>query len=177
MLPRIRIRVPASITAAKLRTRAPGLRRAALIVGYPATQALDLLALAFVIQPALARAQCRAGLVALFWLDAGARDQLLQTLQCRATIALLGAVIARLDQQRAVGIQPAAGQRAQPRLHRRAQRIGAGQVKAQLGGGRDLVDVLATRSRAAHELELQILFGDGGDMLQGGSPRRSGGSP
>ena len=58
--------MPASITAAKLLTRSPGLRRAALIVGYPATQALDLLAFAFVIQAPLARAQGRIGLQTLY---------------------------------------------------------------------------------------------------------------
>src|ERR1700733_4289869 len=165
MLPRIRILVPAPITAGKLWTRTDGMRRTRSIVGDAATQALDLLAFAFVIQAPLARAQGRSRRVALFRHHTGACDQLLQARQGFTPVALLGAVIARDDQQRTVGVDAVACHGPQPRLDRGAERLRAGQVKAQLGGGCDLVDVLAARSRAADELELQILFGDARNVL------------
>src|SRR5580658_11239760 len=99
MLPRIRILVPAPITAGKLCTRAHATRAARLIVGDTAAQALDLLALAFVIQAPLARAQGGARGVALFRYHRGARDQFLEARQCLAPVAFLGAVIAGDDQQ------------------------------------------------------------------------------
>src|ERR1700683_173543 len=174
MLPRIRILVPAPITAGKLWTRADGMRRTRSIVGDAATQALDLLAFAIVIQAPLARTQGRARRVALFRHHTGACDQLLQARQGFTPVALLGAVIAGDDQPGAVGVQAAACHGPHPRLDRGAKRACAGQVKAQLGGGCDLVDVLAARSRAADELELQILFRDVRDVLHGGgSPWRT----
>src|ERR1700722_11248757 len=148
MLPRIRILVSAPTTAGKLWTRADGMRGTRLIVGDAATQALDLLALSFVIQAPLARAQGWACRVAFFRNHAGACDQLLEPRQRLAPIALLGAVIAGNDQQRAVGVQAAAGHGPQPRLDRRCKCHRAGQVETQLGRSRDLVDVLAARSRA-----------------------------
>src|ERR1700722_4874255 len=110
MLPRIRILVSARTTAGKLWTRADGMRRTRSIVGDAATQALDLLALSFVLPAPLARAQGGARRMAFFRNPTGARDQLLEPRQRLAPVALLGAVIAGDDQQRAIGVQAAAGQ-------------------------------------------------------------------
>ena len=47
------------------------------------------------------------------------------------------------------------------------------QREAKLHCGRHLVDVLAARSRAAYELKLQVLLGDGADVFHGREPAQA----
>src|SRR5471032_2732175 len=77
-----------------------------------------------------------------------------------ATVALLGAVIARDDENFSIADQAVAGQRAQARLGAFIERRATGQVEAQLRRGGHLVDVLAAGTGAAHETDADIAVRD-----------------
>src|ERR1700720_3210228 len=91
---------------------------------------------------------------------AGALDQLDEAVERILSVALLGAVTLRHDDQNAVAGEPAARQPFQPHAHVGGQRGRAAHVEAQLHGARELVDVLAARPGSAHEALLQLAFLD-----------------
>src|ERR1700686_4696378 len=74
---------------------------------------------------------------------ARALDQLDEAVERILSVALLGAVTLRHDDQNAVAGEPGARHPFQPLAHVRGERGRPAHVEAQLHGGRELVDVLA----------------------------------
>src|SRR5260221_1011386 len=128
-------------------------------------QPLVALLVQFILNAPFPGSPGRAGGAARLRHDQGARDQVLQPAQCLAAIALLGAVVAGHDQDLTRIDQAVAGQGAQPLLGALIEDACPRQVKAQLRGGRHLVDVLAARAGAAHEAQGKVALGD----LHGGA--------
>ena len=77
-------------------------------------------------------------------------DQFHQALTRGFAVAGLGAVLAAVDHQHAVGQRLAPGERLETQLHVWRQRRVV-DVEAELDRGRHLVDVLATGTRGPHE--------------------------
>src|SRR2546430_17490566 len=74
----------------------------------------------------------------------------------RSAVVLLGAVIARDDEDRALGGEPPPAQGPEARLDGLRERRAAREIKAQLHRGGDLVDVLAAPAAPPHERQRQL---------------------
>src|SRR5712672_976337 len=138
-----------------------------LVVTDGGSQPLVALLVQFSLNAPLPGSPGRAGGAAGLRHDQGARDQVLEPAQGLAPVALLGAVIARRDQDLARVDQAMAGERAQAELGALVEKAACSQVEAQLRGGRHLVDVLAPRAGAAHETQGILAVGN----MHGGAQR------
>ena len=90
---------------------------------------------------------------------ARAPEELDQPRQRILPVARLGAMALRIDDEHALARQAAAGEPLEPPPDLVGQ-VRAGDVEAQLDRGRDLVDVLAARSRGAQEALLDAALVD-----------------
>src|SRR6266700_3137597 len=130
-----------------------------LILCRPAAQPLEAGAAFLRLQPALARRGGWARLAAHAGSDAGAADELDQARERVLPVARLGAVTLRIDDEHALAREPPAGEPLEP-LSNLLRQIRSRDVEAQLDRGRDLVDVLAARSRGAQEALLDAALVD-----------------
>src|SRR6266436_9783395 len=102
-----------------------------------------------VLEAALARRARGYGGLARFRGRERAADEVAEALLRLAAVALLGAVVARDDEDRALGGEPPPAQGPEARLDSVREHLAAREIKAQLHRGCDLVDVLATRAASA----------------------------
>src|SRR5467141_1581118 len=109
-------------------------------------QALGALQPRLVLEAALARRARGFGGLARFRGRERAADEVAEALLRLAAVALLGALVARDDEDRALGGEPPPAQCPEARLDGVRERHAAREIKAQLRRGCDLVDVLATRA-------------------------------
>src|SRR6185437_1031840 len=108
---------------------------------FPA-QPLGGAAVRLAVEASLARGARRLGRPARLRRNERTADEIRQSLQGFAPILLLGAVISRNDEDRAIIGEPAPRQHAQPALHLLRKRGAAAKVETQLHGRGHLVHVL-----------------------------------
>src|SRR6266513_5989890 len=87
-------------------------------------------------------------------------DEVAEPLLRLAAVVLLGAVVARDDEDHALGGEAPPAQGPEARLDRVREHRAVREIKAQLHRGRHLVDVLAARAARAHERQRQVAVGD-----------------
>src|ERR1700674_292448 len=109
-----------------------------------------------VLEPALARRARGFGGLARFGDSERAPDEVGEALLGLAAVVLLGAVVARDDEDRAVRVESPPAQSLEARLDAVREHRAALEIEAQLHRGCELVDVLATRARGAHERQRQL---------------------
>src|SRR5436189_2399727 len=134
--------------------------RCSLVPARPGAQAFGALQARLALEAALARRARGFGGLTRFRGRECAADQVAEPLVRLAAVVLLGAVVARDDEDRALGGEPPPAQGPEARLDSVRERRAAREIKAQLHRGRDLVDVLATRAARAHERQRQIAVGN-----------------
>src|SRR6266446_4761206 len=109
-----------------------------------------------VLESALARRARGSGRLTRFGDSERAADEVGEPLVRLAAVALLGAVVARNDEDRAVRGEPPSAQGLEARLDAVREHRAALEIKAQLRRGRDLVDVLPARAGGAYERQRQL---------------------
>src|SRR6266480_5961741 len=119
-------------------------------------QALGAPQARLVLEAALARRARGFGGLTRFRGRECAADQVAEQLLRLAAVVLLGAVVARDDEDRALGGEAPPAQGPEARLDGLRERRAAREIEAQLHRGGDLVDVLAARAARAHERQRQL---------------------
>lgn len=136
-----------------------------------AAQLLDAAPLRFGLQPPRLAGEGGASGPAGLGRDGGLAQELDETSDGVVAVERLGAEAIGGDDDFALGVEPGAGPRRRPRLDRLRQG-GVPEVEAELGSGRNLVDVLPARTRGADEADVELGFVDrqrGGDGNAGGN--------
>src|SRR6266513_2100862 len=119
-----------------------------LVPARPGAQALGAPQARLVLEAPLARRARGFGGLTRFRGRECAADEVAEPLLRLAAVVLLGAVVARDDEDRALG--------GEARLDGLRERRAAREIEAQLHRGGDLVDVLAARAARAHERQRQL---------------------